>query len=115
MKTDFELKNIDVLIRKALQKYEEGINEIKSSIQPIDYYMSLKALATYSGISKRKLKDLIKHTEYPLPTFKIDGSIRIKKSEFESWINQFRLVPENRGKVVDEIVDDIIKDLRKSA
>ena len=108
-------KDIEMLIRKALHKIEAGIHEIKSSVHPVDYYMDVRTLSRYSGISCRKLKNLIRHQEYPLPAYKIDGCIRIKKSEFEAWLNQFRLAHENGDKVVEDIVNDIIKDLKKSA
>ena len=76
--------------------------------------MDIKALSRYSGISIRKLKDLIRHPEHPLPAYKVGGSIKIKKSEFETWISKFRLSPESNTKV-DEIVNDIMNDIKKSA
>jgi hypothetical protein len=101
-------------IRKSLNRFEAGIKELKALIFPVDYYMDVKALSRYSGISVRRLKDLIRHPEYPLPAYKIGGSIKIKKSEFEIWVNKFRLIPEQDTKV-DEIISDVMKDIKKSA
>ena len=101
-------------IRKVLNEFEAGINELKAMVSPVGYYMDIKALSSYSGISTRKLKELIRHPEYPLPAYKIDGCLRIKKSEFDKWISRFRLVPESNTKV-ENIVSDIMKDIKKSA
>ncbi len=101
-------------IKEALRQYEAGIQELKAMIFPADYYMDIKSLARHSGISVRKLKDLIRHPDYPLPVFKVEGSIRIKKSEFEKWINRFRLSPEQNTNAVNHIVRDVMKDFQMS-
>lgn len=105
---------INKTIKEALRKYETGIKELKALVLPCDYYMGIKSLSRYSGISIRKLKDLIRHPEYPLPAYKVDGSIRIKKSEFEIWVNKFRLAQDTSANVED-IINDVMKDIKKSA
>jgi excisionase family DNA binding protein len=80
---------------------------------PVDYFMNIKTLSRYSGISVRKIKDLIRHPDYPLPAYKVGGSIKIKKSEFETWLNKFRLTPE-KSTNVNEIVNDVMLSYQSS-
>jgi hypothetical protein len=91
----------------------EQIKEIKALISPSDCYMSIKTLSKYSDLSERKLRELIHHPLYPLPSYKIDGSIRIKKSEFASWLKKFKSLPE-KSPNIDSLIDDVMKDFHKS-
>jgi hypothetical protein len=75
---------------------------------PLDPYLSLKALATYSGLSVRKLRDCLRHPSHPLPHYRVDGKILIRRSEFDSWIAAYRRVGDPD---VDQIVDDILAKL----
>lgn len=38
---------------------------------PLDPYLSLKALATYSGLSVRKLRNCLRHPSHPLPHYRV--------------------------------------------
>ena len=78
MKTDLKQRDIEEIARQALIA---EIKELKAIMSPTDYFMNTKSLSRYSGISVRKLKDLIRHPEYPLPAYKVEGRIKIKKSE----------------------------------
>jgi Helix-turn-helix domain len=72
---------------------------------PLDPYLSLKALATYSGLSVRKLRDCLTHSSHPLPHYRVDGKILVRRSEFDTWIAAYRRVGDTD---VDQIVDDIL-------
>ena len=89
------------------------IQELKSLISPSDCYMRIKTLSEYSGISERKLRALLYHPFYPLPSYKVDGSIRVKKSEFDSWVKSFRLIPEE-SKDIDELVNNVMKNFQEA-
>jgi Helix-turn-helix domain len=75
---------------------------------PLDPYLSLKALATYSGLSVRKLRNCLRHPSHPLPHYRVDGKILIRRSEFDVWIRAYRRVGDPE---VDQIVDDVLAKL----
>jgi len=75
---------------------------------PLDPYLSLKALATYSGLSVRKLRNCLRHPRHPLPHYRVDGKILIRRSEFDVWIAAYRRVGDPD---VDQIVDDVLAKL----
>jgi Helix-turn-helix domain len=75
---------------------------------PLDPYLSLKALATYSGLSVRKLRNCLRHPSHPLPHYRVDGMILIRRSEFDIWIAAYRRVGDPD---VDQIVDDVMAKL----
>ena len=70
--------------------------------------VSVKALATYSGLSVRKLRDCLRHPSHPLPHYRVDGKILIPRSEFDVWIAAYRRVGNTE---VDQIVDDVMAKL----
>jgi len=74
---------------------------------PLDPYMALTALSTYSSISKRKLRDFLKDPLHPLPCYRIDGKILVRRSEYDLWVRQFRKVGNsNVEKIVAEILSN---------
>jgi hypothetical protein len=52
--------------------------------------MSIKALASYSGISARTLRTLLKDPVNPIPCRRIGGKILVRRGEYDSWADQFR-------------------------
>lgn len=58
----------------------------------LDPFLSLKALATYSGFSRRMLLDLINDSERTLPHYRLSsgGKIVVRQSEFDDYMRQFR-------------------------
>lgn len=75
---------------------------------PLDPYLSLKALATYSGLSVRKLRNGLRHPSHPLPHDRVDGKIFVRRSEGDVWIAAYRRVGDPE---VDQIVDDVLAKL----
>jgi len=74
----------------------------------MDAYLSMKALARYSGLSVRTLRGYLKHPACPLPHFHVGGKILVKQSEFDTWIAAFRV---SVAAHVDDIVADVLKGL----
>jgi hypothetical protein len=74
----------------------------------LDPYLSLKALATYSGLSVRMLREYLDHLSHPLPHYRVDGKILIRRSEFDAWIAAYHRVGNTD---VDQIVDDVLAKL----
>jgi hypothetical protein len=75
---------------------------------PLGPYLSLKALAAYSGLSVRKLRECLRHPSRPLPHYRVDGKILVRGSEFDAWIAAY---PRIGDADVDQIVDDVIAKL----
>lgn len=57
----------------------------------LDPFLSLRALADYSGLSVRTLRgylDLAPHAA--LPCYRVGGKILVRRSAFDGWIEQYR-------------------------
>jgi hypothetical protein len=67
-----------------------------------------QSLATYSGLSVRKLRDCLRHPSHPLPHYRVDRKILIWRSEFDVWIAAYHWVGDTE---VDQIVDDVLAKL----
>jgi helix-turn-helix protein len=70
-----------------------------------DPYLSLKALADYSGLCVRTLRDHINDPVRPLPSYRLGGKILVRRGEFDAWMVWHRHV----GPIgLDGIVDSVI-------
>jgi hypothetical protein len=54
-------------------------------------FMSLKALASYSGLSVQKLRDFLIDPVKPLLYYRVGGKILVRRSEFDAWIARYRM------------------------
>jgi hypothetical protein len=75
---------------------------------PLDPFLSLKALAAYSGLSVRKLRDCLGDPRYPLPHYRVGGKILVRRSEYAAWIAAYRQVGDTD---VDRIVAAVLAEL----
>lgn len=73
----------------------------------LDPWVSLRGLAGYSGLSVRKLRACIIRPVSPLPCYRVDGKILVRRSEFDAWMQAFRHTPD-----LDKLVSDVLADLR---
>jgi len=72
-------------------------------------YFSIAELSGYCGISQRTLRTLLNDPVNPIPHFRIGAAgriIRIKRAEFDAWMDSQRAVPGNE---IDEIVENLLK------
>jgi hypothetical protein len=77
---------------------------------PLDPYLTLRALAAYSGLSVRFLRGWLMDPGHPIPHYKVGGKIVVRRSEFDGWLARYRRL----GRAdVDQIVDDVLLDLRQ--
>jgi hypothetical protein len=61
-------------------------------IVPLDPFMSLKALSAYSGLSVRKLRQLIdRDPADALPVYRVDDRVLVRRSEFDEWMRRYRV------------------------
>lgn len=75
---------------------------------PLDPFLSLKALAAYSHIGVRKLRDYLEDLTHPLPCYRVGGKILVRRSEFDAWMATYR----QRGRAdVERVVSDVLKGL----
>ena len=74
----------------------------------LDPFLSLRALASYSGLSVRKLREYFDSPAHPLPCYRVGGKILVRRSEFDSWIAVYR---RRSSTDVDRIVADVLKAL----
>ena len=56
----------------------------------LDPFLSLKALATYSGLSVRTLREYLTDSVNPLPHYRVGAKILVRRSEFDGWIVTYR-------------------------
>jgi hypothetical protein len=75
-----------------------------------DSYLPLKGLSQYSGLSLRKLRQHLTDPVHPLPHYRVGGKILVRQSDFDAWMNNFRVATTARG--IDTIVDDVVGALR---
>jgi len=80
---------------------------VESTISLRDQFFDLRGLSVYSALAVGTLRDHIKSEN--LPAFKIKGKLLIKKSEFDLWIENFRL---NKTQDLDNIVNDILSGMK---
>jgi hypothetical protein len=77
----------------------------------LDPFLTLKALASYSGISVRKLHEHLNDPLHALPHYRMGGKIVVRRSEFDAWIARYRQC----GRAdVDAIVDGVLRGLNSA-
>lgn len=77
---------------------------------PLDPYLSLRALAEFSGCSVRWLRDRLADPQHPLSCYRLPGGkILVRRSEFDVWLARYRCVGNPD---VERIVAEALRDLR---
>ena len=79
-------------------------DEIAEPIAFNDQYFDLRGLSAYSAIAVGTIRDHIKARG--LPHFKLAGKILVKRSEFDTWVEKFRLT-KNLNHIVDDVMDSL--------
>jgi excisionase family DNA binding protein len=76
----------------------------------LDPFLTLKALASYSGMSVRKLREYLDDGVHPLPHYRVGGKIIVRRSEFDVWVANYR---RTHGADVAAIVNDVLQTLNR--
>jgi hypothetical protein len=69
-------------------------------------YLTINDLATYASVSRNTLK---KWLGCGMPSYRVDGCLRVRKGEFDTWMQQFRSGTESKdldsiwGQVMEEV------------
>lgn len=102
-------------IRAVLQVGQErprlAVIEGIAVTTPLDPYLTLRALADYSGCSVRWLRDRLVDAHHALPCFRLPGGkVLVRRSDFDGWVSRYRAV----GRAdVDQVVRDVLRGLGK--
>jgi excisionase family DNA binding protein len=75
-----------------------------------DAYLSLKAMAMYSGLSVRTLRTHLHRPSAPLPSFRIGGKVLVRRSDFDRWAEQFRV--DHQEATVAAMIEEVIAAVR---
>jgi excisionase family DNA binding protein len=73
-----------------------------------DPYLPLKALAAYSGLGVRTLREKLTCRSHPLPHYRIGGKVLVRRSEYDAWAARFHVVP---SAAVDTLVNEALRGL----
>ena len=76
----------------------------KSTLLP--EYLSLSELAIYASASRNTLKKWLR--DFNMPHYRIGRCIRVRKSEFDVWVKQFR---NGTSTDLDAIWDQVMKEV----
>ena len=82
----------------------------KAPAEPAEY-LTIKQLVAYSTLSERTLRGYLKRRVQPLPHYRVDKKILIRRSEFEDWLANFRRA--DRGDGINNMVEEILGGLTK--
>jgi len=72
-----------------------------------DQYFDLKGLSVYSSLGVGTLRDYLKSGG--LSYFKLRGKILIKRSEFDRWLERYRI---NQKQDLNNIVDEVLSSMK---
>jgi excisionase family DNA binding protein len=78
----------------------------KDTFNLLPEYLSLTGLAVYASVSKNTLKKWLQ--DFNMPHYRIGRCIRVRKSEFDVWVKQFRNGTSND---LDVIWDQVMKEV----
>ena len=70
-------------------------------------FLDLRGLAEHSSLGVSTLREYIRTGS--LPGYKIKGKIIIRVSEFNEWLERFRI---NKSQDINAIVDDVMDELK---
>lgn len=71
--------------------------------QTEDRYLDLRGLSNYSSLSIPCLRDYIRSGL--MPAYKLKGKLIVRRSEYDAWIQKFRL--KNINSVIDEVMESL--------
>jgi hypothetical protein len=73
-----------------------------------DNYFDLKALAAYSSLAVPTLREYLAGSD-GIPHYKLRGKILVRRSEFDKWLQGFRVDPRAEMR---RVVQDVMESLR---
>ncbi len=67
-----------------------GVVEAVTVRAALDPYLSMRALAAYSALSRRTLQTLVNDPMDPIPSYRVGRKILVRPSEFDAWMARRR-------------------------
>jgi hypothetical protein len=77
------------------------------NLSDTDRLLDLKKLAEHSSLGVPTLRDYLRSGG--LPYFKLKGKILVRLSEFDQWLESFRV---DTKRELNNLVDDVLADLK---
>jgi predicted DNA-binding transcriptional regulator AlpA len=84
-----------------------AVSASKNSFNNSDIYFDLKALSVYSCLSVRTLWNYMSDSDNPLPHFRLKKKVLVRRSEFDTWMENYRC----DGNALDVMTKEIMNDL----
>ena len=72
-------------------------------------YLSVRSLSAYAGVSIRTIRKLLVRPHRPLPHYRIGGKILVRRSEFDHWAAEFRVIRPTVD--LEALVGDVMRGL----
>jgi excisionase family DNA binding protein len=89
-----------------------GLGKLQVPHVTSDPYLTLGALASYSGLSRRTLQRHLADPTDPIPHFKPGGKILVRQSEFDRWMERHRA---SAAAEVAEVVNTVLGKIQRVA
>ena len=71
-------------------------------------WLGLRDLTYYAHVSERTIRSWIRSPINPLPAVKVSGKVLVRKSDFDAFLQRFRIRPLEEIDI-DSIVRDVLK------
>lgn len=71
-------------------------------------WLGLRELSQYADVSQRTLRSWIYSPIDPLPATKVCGKVLVRKSDFDGYLQRYRIKPLDSLNI-DAIVQDVMK------
>jgi excisionase family DNA binding protein len=70
-------------------------------------WLDLGRLTEYAAVSERTLRAWIHSPVDPLPAVCVGRKILVRRSEFDTWLGQHRVIPLDLGVIVDRVLEAV--------
>jgi excisionase family DNA binding protein len=71
-------------------------------------WLDLKALQLYACVSERTLREWVHRPINPLPAARVGAKILVRRSTFDTWLENHRLKSVDVSCIVDEMVSGVM-------
>jgi len=81
---------------------------MKETLYDQDIYFDVKSLSRYSSLSIRTLRNYLSDPADPIPSYRVKRKLLIKKSDFDTWLENHRMKEGEVASQVDAIIRDLV-------
>src|SRR5437773_2381841 len=74
-------------------------------------YLDLTQLGSYASCSVRWLRARLVDRSHPLPCYRVEGKLLVRREEFDAWISQYRVSRPTDG--LSQIVESVVAQVRR--